>query len=115
MIFFRIFILSYNRIDLRVQMSDYLWARAVVLTTPTVATVGLSLTIPLAFLSDAALNGISPAPMAGLGAFAVVAGFVLVNVGDESCAVRCKLLLGKARAFGRCLFIRDGPNPLFRR
>ena len=33
-------------------LSDYLWARAVVLTTPTVATVGLSLTIPLAFISD---------------------------------------------------------------
>ena len=33
-------------------LSDYLWARAVVLTTPTVATVGLSLTIPLAFVSD---------------------------------------------------------------
>lgn len=37
-------------------LSDYLWARAIVLTSPTVATVGLSLTIPLAFLSDALLG-----------------------------------------------------------
>jgi hypothetical protein len=33
-------------------VADYLWARAVILTSPTVATVGLSLTIPLAFISD---------------------------------------------------------------
>jgi hypothetical protein len=39
-------------------LSDYLWARAVVLTTPTIATVGLSLTIPLAFLSDALFHGL---------------------------------------------------------
>jgi len=33
-------------------LSDYFWARAVVLTSPTVATVGLSLTVPLAFITD---------------------------------------------------------------
>ena len=37
-------------------LSDYLWARAVLLTSATVATVGLGLTIPLAFLSDAILS-----------------------------------------------------------
>jgi len=33
-------------------LSDYLWARSVILTSATVATVGLGLTIPLAFVSD---------------------------------------------------------------
>lgn len=74
-------------------LSDYLWARAVVLTTPTIATVGLSLTIPLAFITDAIFHGIYPTPLSSLGAFAVVAGFVLVNVGDGSCEMRCKYLM----------------------
>ncbi|KAL3927141.1 MAG: hypothetical protein SGPRY_002963, partial [Prymnesium sp.] len=36
-------------------LSEYLWAHAVLLTSPSVATVGLSLTVPLAMLSDAIL------------------------------------------------------------
>jgi solute carrier family 35, member F5 len=80
-------------------LSDYLWARAVVLTTPTIATVGLSLTIPLAFITDAMFNGIYPTAMSALGALAVVGGFVLVNVGDGSCETRCKYLLKKTGKF----------------
>lgn len=33
-------------------ISDLLWARAVLLTSPTVATVALTLTIPMAMVSD---------------------------------------------------------------
>ena len=33
-------------------LSDLLWAQAILLTSPTVATVGLSLTVPLAMLAD---------------------------------------------------------------
>lgn len=84
-------------------VADYLWARAVVLTTPTIATVGLSLTIPLAFLSDAFFHGIFPAPLSAFGAACVVAGFVLVNAGDgdgqgngSSCESRSKFLVAKA-------------------
>jgi hypothetical protein len=33
-------------------ISDYLWGRSILLTSPTVATVGLTLTIPLAILVD---------------------------------------------------------------
>merc|ERR1711957_319023 len=33
-------------------LSDYLWARAVVLTSATVASVGVGLTIPMAFAAD---------------------------------------------------------------
>ena len=65
-------------------LSDYLWARSVVLTSATVATVGLGLTIPLAFLSDVLWMGqegdqvISLSSIAG--ALSVLAGFILVNI-----------------------------------
>ena len=36
-------------------LSDYLWAQAVLLTSPAVATVGMSLTVPLAIVSEAIL------------------------------------------------------------
>lgn len=61
-------------------VSDYLWARSVVLTSPTVATVGLGLTIPFAFVSDFLINGIKPTFLECSGAVGVIAGFVLVNL-----------------------------------
>ena len=63
-------------------LSDYLWARSVVLCTATVATVGLGLTIPLAFLSDWVISGIMPNLITSFGAFAVLIGFIFVNVGE---------------------------------
>lgn len=60
-------------------ISDYLWARSVVLTSPTVATVGLSITIPFAILSDYIVYGIVPSGLAVGGAFLVTLGFVAVN------------------------------------
>jgi drug/metabolite transporter (DMT)-like permease len=65
--------------------SDYLWARAVVLTSPTVATVGMSITIPFAMLSDYLLGRQSAAPiMSYVGAALVILGFVLVNFEPET-------------------------------
>ena len=55
--------------------SDYIWARAVVLTSPTVATVGMSITIPLAILSDLILHAIIPSVAAVFGSILVVGGF----------------------------------------
>ncbi|GAX12674.1 solute carrier family 35, member F5 [Fistulifera solaris] len=65
-------------------LSDYLWLRAIMLTSATVATVGLGLTIPLAFASDILLQR-SDVLTAGsiMGALAVLGGFVLVNVGRK--------------------------------
>ena len=66
-------------------LSDYLWARAVLLTSPAVATVGLSLTIPMAIASELLLPPqwmIDPAPPSPLDLVAcacVVAGFVTIN------------------------------------
>lgn len=69
-------------------LSDYLWARAVVLTSATIATVGLGLTIPLAFISDLLWMG-QPGDQVVtvssiIGALSVLAGFVLVNIGDAA-------------------------------
>jgi len=60
-------------------LSDYLWARSIILTSPTVATVGLSLTIPLAFLSDAVMGKLHRGWEEVVGALAVAAGFGLVS------------------------------------
>jgi solute carrier family 35, member F5 len=65
-------------------LSDYLWARAVVLTSATVATVGLGLTIPLAFVSDVFLGRADVLNFQSVtGAVAVLTGFVLVNMGQR--------------------------------
>ena len=68
-------------------LSDYLWARAVVLTSATVATVGVGLTIPLAFVSDVFIMKRKSSNeldlFSILGALGVLIGFVLVNLGND--------------------------------
>ena len=63
-----------------VVISDYLWARAVILTSATIATVGLSITIPLAMISDDMQHGIIPDVISVVGALLVIVGFVGMNV-----------------------------------
>lgn len=65
-------------------LSDYLWARAIILTSATVATVGLGLTIPLALLSDIFVMERTDMISAGniIGALLVLIGFVFVNIGE---------------------------------
>lgn len=63
-------------------LSDYLWARAVMLTSATVATVGLGLTIPLAFFSDWFMGNADVVNTQSIcGAVSVLIGFTLVNIG----------------------------------
>lgn len=64
-------------------LSDYLWLWAVLLTSPLVATVGLSLTIPLAMLTDIVLKGKSFTWLYLLGSALVVGGFLLVNCDNQ--------------------------------
>ena len=65
-------------------LSDYLWARSVILTSATVATVGLGLTIPLAFVSDVFMGVEDVVNVESiLGAGFVLFGFILVNVGQK--------------------------------
>ncbi|KAL8020215.1 putative solute carrier family 35 member SLC35F1/F2/F6 [Plasmopara halstedii] len=47
-------------------LSDYLWARAVLLTSPTVATVGLSLTVPLAIVADFWFHNMLPTTLTSI-------------------------------------------------
>lgn len=65
-------------------ISDYLWARSVVLTSSTVATVGLSITIPLAMVSDFFVQTKVPGTLSSLGAILVIIGFCLVNITKEN-------------------------------
>lgn len=62
-------------------LSDYLWARAVILTSATVASVSVGLTIPMAFVADF-IMGNHDAHGTGqiLGAVFVLLGFVFVNI-----------------------------------
>ncbi|KAL7529913.1 hypothetical protein ACHAWF_003155 [Thalassiosira exigua] len=62
-------------------LSDYLWARAVLLTSATVASVGVGLTIPMAFFADWIMGEDRAGSGEVWGAAAVLLGFVFVNVG----------------------------------
>lgn len=66
-------------------LSDYLWAKAVLLTTTTVATAGLSIQVPLAALVDT-LIGNAPLLLQYLGALAVMIGFAGINIPSDACS-----------------------------
>ncbi|KAK1316218.1 hypothetical protein QJS10_CPA05g01998 [Acorus calamus] len=65
--------------------SDYLWAKAVLLTTTTVATAGLAIQVPLAAIVDG-IKGHAPNMMDYIGAAAVLVGFIGINVPSEICS-----------------------------
>ncbi|XAR60978.1 hypothetical protein NMG60_11034544 [Bertholletia excelsa] len=60
-------------------LSDYLWAKAVLLTTTTVATAGLTIQVPLAAIVDS-IMGNAPNRMDYVGAAAIMVGFVGINI-----------------------------------
>ena len=61
-------------------LPDYFWGRAIVLTSATVATIGLNITIPLAFLSDAFIMNRNVWTFDSIfGAMMVIVGFIFVN------------------------------------
>ncbi|KAF5748163.1 hypothetical protein HS088_TW04G00113 [Tripterygium wilfordii] len=64
-------------------LSDYFWALCVVWTTPLVATLGMSLTIPLAMVADMVIHGRHYSAIYILGSAQVFAGFVIANVSDK--------------------------------
>ena len=69
-------------------IADYLWARAVLLTSPTVATVGLSLTIPFAILLDFMLKG-EFSLYSFMGAVLFILGFIILNVNFDQWSEYC--------------------------
>jgi solute carrier family 35 protein F5 len=65
-------------------ISEWLHFRAVVLTNATTATVGLGLSIPLAFFADWVVGKANIAsPLSLIGAGAVTIGFLMVNLGNK--------------------------------
>ena len=60
-------------------LSDVLWALSVLLTNPVIATVGLSLTIPVAMLADLLLGKTHFQVLYLLGMALVFGGFLLIN------------------------------------
>ncbi|PIN12313.1 putative membrane protein [Handroanthus impetiginosus] len=70
-------------------LSDYLWALSVVWTTPLVATLGMSLTIPIAMVADMLVHGRHYSAIYILGCIQVFAGFIMANISDRfSCKRR---------------------------
>ena len=61
-------------------LSEVLWAKGVILTSPLVATLGLSLTTPMAMIFDLFIKHHSFSLMYVMGAIIVTAGFTLCNL-----------------------------------
>ncbi|KAI7895847.1 uncharacterized protein EV154DRAFT_296896 [Mucor mucedo] len=60
-------------------LSDYLWLLSMLMTSPLVVTLGISLTIPLALIGDIFFKGLIPSVRYSIGAVLVIAGFLAVN------------------------------------
>ena len=60
-------------------VSDFLWAQSVLYTSPLIATLGLTLNIPLAMLYDAFAHGKHFGIVYIMGSLLVFCGFVAVN------------------------------------
>ncbi|KAI7861999.1 hypothetical protein BDF14DRAFT_1861379 [Spinellus fusiger] len=61
-------------------LSDYLWLLSMLMTSPLVVTLGISLTIPLALIGDILLKQIIPGMVYAAGALLVGIGFFMVNM-----------------------------------
>eukprot|EP01084_Bolivina_argentea_P203436 347472_1 len=60
--------------------SDYFWAQAILLSNPVIATVGLSLMMPLAIIADEIFRQIRHGYLYYIGTICVWIGFILVNI-----------------------------------
>ncbi|KAH7286707.1 hypothetical protein KP509_32G019100 [Ceratopteris richardii] len=63
-------------------LSDYFWALSVVWTTPLIATLGMSLTIPLAMVADILIHGRHFSAIYLLGSVQVFVGFLIANLSE---------------------------------
>jgi solute carrier family 35, member F5 len=79
-------LLSLNAV-LGTVLSDYLWALSVSLTTPVIATLALSLTLPLSLLCDYLFRSLRFTAPYIFGVALVLGGFIVANV-DEAMARR---------------------------
>ncbi|EOY31206.1 EamA transporter family isoform 1 [Theobroma cacao] len=63
-------------------LSDYFWALGVVWTSPLVAALGVSLTIPIAMLEDMLIHGQQYSIIYMIGSAQVFLGFLIANISD---------------------------------
>ncbi|KAL8150643.1 hypothetical protein V2J09_020451 [Rumex salicifolius] len=75
-------------------LSDYLWAKAILLTTTTVATAGLTIQVPLAAVVDA-LTGNVPSLSDCIGAAIVMLGFAGINIPADVFSRKSKEIPGE--------------------
>lgn len=61
-------------------LSDYLWAKSVVLTSALAATIGLALSVPFSLVFDTVVHKMKLTPVYLLGVFLVLSGFIVVNI-----------------------------------
>lgn len=82
-------------------LSDLLWSYAIFYTSPTVATVGLSLTIPLAIIFELFMNKRTFSVYYFLGSALVLSAFLAVNITtrekERRLIARAKRACGKPR------------------
>ena len=60
--------------------SDYFWAQSILYTSPVVATVGLSLMMPIAMIADEIFRNEKHSVLYWSGSLFVMCGFILVNL-----------------------------------
>jgi solute carrier family 35 protein F5 len=78
--FLPVVVVNMNQVNaLSSLLSDICWAYAMLLTSPLVVTVGLSLTIPLSLVGQIFLQGQYATPLYWVGATVVFLSFVVVN------------------------------------
>jgi len=61
-------------------LADYLWAVAIMYTSTTTATIGLSLTVPMAIFSDWIVNDMKPGYITFISSVLVLGGFVVLAI-----------------------------------
>merc|ERR1712048_616887 len=59
---------------------DYFWAQSILFTSPVVATVGLSMMMPVAMIADEIFRGQRHSALYWMGSLLVMLGFILVNL-----------------------------------
>ncbi|CCC71578.1 hypothetical protein NCAS_0H02680 [Naumovozyma castellii] len=64
-------------------VSDFCWAKAMLLTTPLTVTVGLSMTIPLAMFGDFVFKHKSMSLLYSVGAILILGSFFVINKSSE--------------------------------
>nr|CCC49480.1 conserved hypothetical protein [Trypanosoma vivax Y486] len=84
------FLLLFTNALVGTNLSDILWARAVLLTSPVVATVGLVLTTPISMVSDLLIKKAVFNTLYIFGALFLAIGFITINLESKLPSLSCR-------------------------